>query len=197
MSGLLGELQPADDGSAADWLFDALYAFDRPEVGSVIPPGFEAYGCLLHSELEVEGQIPHRLRIEDARLLAEALKPATSTPDRCWFGLWDGWGRLHVGDEVAGFAASAPLVGNRSRTYHLFSGRIEAVVGTITPWFSRDLPSLWWPHDRAWIVATEIDLSWTYLGAAEAVIDHALAAWPFDGRRVTPDDPIVSDGLDE
>jgi len=208
VSGPLGRLQPADDGSVADWVFGALYPFERFDVGMVIPPGFKAYCCLLHSDHVPEGEVPSRLSVEDARSLAAVLESGTSTPDRCWFCLWSGWGWLHVsagsiapvGGEPSGwrdpliaverFAASAPLVGTQDREYHLFSGPVEAVEDTSLPSFSRELPCLWWPDDRAWIVATEIDLSWTYVGGASDLIDRVIAAWRFDGWRGGVDDPI-------
>ncbi len=35
-------------------------------------------------------------------------------------------------------------------------------------------PNLWWPEDRAWFVATEIDLAWTYVGGREALIEQLV-----------------------
>ncbi len=207
-------MQPADNGSVADWVFGSLHPFERFDVGMVIPPGFAAYCCLLHSDHIREGEVPYGVRVEDVRSLAGVLKSGTSTPDRCWFCLWSGWGWLHVsagsiapvGGEPSGwrdplieveqFAASAQLVGTLVRQYHLFSGPVEAVEDTSLPWFSHELPNLWWPDDRAWIVATEIDLSWTYVGGASEVIDQTIEAWRFDGWHVGTDDPIRWDQID-
>jgi hypothetical protein len=36
-------------------------------------------------------------------------------------------------------------------------------------------PNLWWPEDRAWFVATEIDYAWTYIGGSTELIDELLA----------------------
>jgi hypothetical protein len=215
VNGPLGELRPGDDVAVAAWVFDALYAFHRPEVGSIIPPGFPAYCCLLHSERNDNDQVHGRPRLEDVHALAEILRVATSTPDHCWFGVWNGWGWLHISAgsitglggerpgwrdplvQVGRFAASAPRVGHQFREYHLFGGPIDAVGESSPSVVGYQAPSLWWPDDRAWIVASEIDLSWTYVGGAEPVIERALAVWPFDGRRVTPDDPILWDELVE
>ena len=61
-------------------------------------------------------------------------------------------------------------------------------------------PDLWWPQDRAWCVATEIDLKSTYIGAHRACLQDlaslpgveaaTVAAdlgvdWLSDTRRVT------------
>ena len=32
-------------------------------------------------------------------------------------------------------------------------------------------PNLWWPEDRAWFVATEIDYAWTYIGGSPVPIE--------------------------
>jgi hypothetical protein len=213
VSGPLGELEPADHGSVANWVFETLYAFDRPEVGSIIPAVFPAYSCLLHSEFGDANQVQGAPRLEDVRMLTETLRDATSTPGHCWFCIWNGWGWLHVSAgaiapvgpgrpgwreplvEVEQFAASAPLVGDQYRQYHLFSGPVHAVVDSSMQAVPYQAPSLWWPDDRAWIVASEIDLSWTYVGGAPEVIDRVIAAWRFDGWRVGPDDPIRWDEL--
>jgi hypothetical protein len=208
MSGPLGELQPAADGSAADWVFSSLHTFDDFDVGLVIPPGFDAYVCLLHSEQAYDNDVLGSPRLEDTRSLAELLRSATSTSDQCWFCIWSGWGWLHVSAgsvaslggerprwrdpyvEVEQFAASAPLVGNEAREYHLFCGPIDAVVDSRPPQDFYQAPSLWWPDDRSWIVASEIDHWWTYVGGTTPVIDRVVDAWRFEARRVAPTDPL-------
>jgi hypothetical protein len=213
MSGPLGALQPADDGLVAGWVFGSLHAHDEFDVGMVIPPGFDAYACLLHSDQSDDDQVRGQPNLEGIRTLADALRGATSTEDSCWFCIWNGWGWLHVSAgaiapvgperqgwrdqlvEVEQFAASAPLVGDQYREYHLFSGPIGAVVDSSLPAMPYQSPSLWWPDDKAWIVASEIDLSWTYVGGPPEVIDRLIAAWRFDGWRVGPEDPIRWDEI--
>jgi hypothetical protein len=39
-------------------------------------------------------------------------------------------------------------------------------------------PNLWWPDDRAWCVASEIDFRSTYVGGSRALIDRV-----FDDER--------------
>src|SRR6266545_1205383 len=68
----------------ADWIGPRLQPFGNVKVGSVIPTGFEAYA-----------------RIETPNQLAGVLARHTSTPDRCWFCLWDGYGDLHGPPAVA------------------------------------------------------------------------------------------------
>lgn len=46
-------------------------------------------------------------------------------------------------------------------------------------------PNLWWPADRAWCAATEIDFAWTLIGcsspaARAALADPDLEVWPIE-----------------
>ncbi|MDQ6617805.1 MAG: hypothetical protein M3083_24425 [Actinomycetota bacterium] len=33
---------------------------------------------------------------------------------------------------------------------------------------------MWWPDDRAWRVATEVDYAWTYVGGTSHLVDRLL-----------------------
>ena len=52
-------------------------------------------------------------------------------------------------------------------------------------------PNLWWPDDRAWCVATEIDFSSTYLGGSDAVIEKLLHDERVEAIRVDPTDRVT------
>lgn len=76
------------DVSVADWVVGA----DEPwqVLASQGPAGFEAYATIRLGDSEVA----------DADLVLSVTRAAagfTSTPDRAWFALWDGWGELHEG----------------------------------------------------------------------------------------------------
>jgi hypothetical protein len=192
MSRPLGELRPATDSSVADWLFGSLHPFERFDVGIVIPPGYEAYTCLLHAERSYDDQVRGGPRLDDVRVVAGLLETATSTPDECSFCVWNGWGWL--GEK---FSGSAPIVGDETRQYHLFSGPVEAVVDSSPRTLGYyQAPSLWWPDDRAWIVASEIDHWWTYVGGATSLVDRVVEVWRFGAKRVTPDDPLDWNALE-
>ena len=75
---------------------------------------------------------------------------------------------------------------------------LETVYGVVQHYQS---PSIWWPDDRAWCVATEVDFDWTYVGGSTeciaAVLGHpdleALPArlsdgvhWDSDGINPAP-----------
>ena len=49
-------------------------------------------------------------------------------------------------------------------------------------------PNIWWPDDRAWCVATEIDLQSTYVGGPVACIRAILDNPNLEAYPVNPED---------
>ncbi len=47
--------------------------------------------------------------------------------------------------------------------------------------------NLWWPSDRSWCVATEIDLAWTYVGGRERIVTAVISDPRLEALRVPPD----------
>lgn len=93
-----------------------------------------------------------------------------------------------------------PRVSLPGRDYILFTGPLAAAIdlgwrtgelvkevdpdAPIDPDdFSPQAPSLFWPEDHAWCVATEIDLDSTYVGGSEALVDTLLADPRFETWR--------------
>ncbi len=119
---------------------------------------------------------------EGERLVA-ILRAHTATPDRCYLGLWEGYGTPELNA-----LAKLPRLVLRHRAYFLFLGPIDGVTSMSIGGFQHP-PNLWWPEDRAWCVASEIDLSETYLAASKACVtqvtrDPGLEAYPvpLEGR---------------
>lgn len=83
------------------------------------------------------------------------------------------------------------------RDYFLFEGPVAAApeLGWNSPggYFHPQSPNIFWPHDRAWCVATEIDLDSTYIGGSEALARALLAEPQLETWRVRADDPISAD----
>jgi hypothetical protein len=130
-------------------------------IGWLHPQGHEQPG--LWDAKPDEGILP----IEQAAGLARVLAAHTATPDRCWFAVWDGWSGLAV-DVVA-----APKFQLPGRDYLLFFGPISSATQSLArePWIWRSV-NLWWPDDRAWCVATDIDLDSTYIGGPSECVTH-------------------------
>ena len=115
-----------------------------------------------------EGSIPEA----ECRTLVEALRDFTSTPGRCYFGLWEGYGNIDTRLYKSDSRVRAP-----GRDYLLFSGPLDAVMAFILgdgPFWG-DSPNIWWPEDRAWCVATDIDLYDTYVGGSQECIEAVLS----------------------
>ena len=113
-------------------------------------------------------------------LLVEHLRPATATPDACFFATWEGHGASVVHHDLE------PTLELPHRRYHVFAGPIEAARTSysVIP-FAHQSANLWWPGDRAWCVATEVDFAWTYVGGTRAVIDALLADPRLDAVATT------------
>jgi hypothetical protein len=65
-----------------------------------------------------------------------------------------------------------------------------------SPWLDAELPyqspNLWWPADRSWCIASEIDLPWTYVGGSEELITAVLDAAELEASTAWTTDPINS-----
>ena len=114
-----------------------------------------------------------------ADALAAVLARHTSTPDRCWFCTWEGWGSVVFDD--------GPRVELPGRNYALFVGPLAALPSLMDAQDDHS-PNLWWPDDRAWCVATEIDLAWTYVGGSAALISDVLANPRLEAQPASPND---------
>jgi hypothetical protein len=112
-----------------------------------------------------EGSLPPEL----VEPLIAVLARRTTTPDRCWFAVWNGFGATRAD------VRSAPTFHLPGRDYHLLAGPIGAVAESVLDQPGAQSPNLWWPADHAWCVATEIDLNTTYIGCDEACRDEILS----------------------
>jgi hypothetical protein len=112
-----------------------------------------------------QGSLP----VRQAARMAELLAAHTATPERCWFGVWEGFGALALPRE------GSPLVPMPQRPMLLLSGPLSAVTTSLAEPPLDQRASLWWPQDRAWCVATDVDLMTTYVGGSEACVAALVA----------------------
>jgi hypothetical protein len=57
-------------------------------------------------------------------------------------------------------------------------------------------PNLWWPDDRAWFVATEIDHAWTYVAGSQQLLARLMADRRLEILTADPsDNPFGGDVL--
>jgi hypothetical protein len=146
--------------------------------------------------------------------LCDILAAHTGTPDRCWFAVWDGYRRspdpdAMVSSVAPGAAADEPR-GPRvlppqlppggiglpevllpERSYLLLEGPLDAAGElAMTPYDQS--PSLLWPDDRTWLVATDVDLDSTYLGGPAALVRELLGAGHLEAVPASVTDPVLA-----
>lgn len=127
-----------------------------------------------------EGHLPRW----QAEVLVSLLRPMTVAPNSCYFAIWEGWGGLEPERRWPG----AATLKFPHRSYVLLQGAIEAAIESFgLPPFQQSA-SLWWPEDRAWIVATEIDYRWTYVGGSSACVAQILADPQLETQPTDPNE---------
>jgi hypothetical protein len=114
--------------------------------------------------------------------LGKALAPFTSTPQRCAFGFWIGYG--YFGDQ-----GDCELVRLPHREHFLFTGPLALTQRAFRFGVWEQSPSMWWPDDRAWFVSTDVDGYSTYVGGSAACIDAVLTCPGLEAIPVTPETP--------
>lgn len=144
-----------------------------------------------------------------ARALVDMITPRTTNPNACWLCLWEGYGYSTAISVTAvwfsteheprpsqppqqppGTALFGELLKHRKRVslpgrdYLLFKGSVAEAQG----W--EDGPNLWWPEDRAWCVASEIDFPYTYVGGSKALIDDILRHPDLESVPATVEDGV-------
>jgi len=137
------------------------------------------------------------LDVADTEALVDVLASYTSTPAHCFFCLWDGWGwdtgmsaalpgevPIPVPDPVPLEVRYGPRVRLPGRDYLLYTGPVEAALAFAGS--PGQTPNLWWPADRSWCVASEVDLCWSYLGGPAALIEELLAERAVEALPAVP-----------
>ncbi|MBG0825750.1 hypothetical protein HS048_34260 [Planomonospora sp. ID91781] len=134
-----------------------------------------------------EGSLP----VRHAARLAALLAGHTRAPQRCWFAVWEGYGDLALPVEDAG----VPRVAMPGRDMLLLSGPLSAAATSFAQasW-GHQSASLWWPEDRAWCVATDVDLMSTYIGGSGECIAQVVADAQLEVLAVDVDDALGWDG---
>jgi hypothetical protein len=82
--------------------------------------------------------------------------------------------------------SAAPTFSAPHRTYHLLGGPTDALGEGAYNSAHRQSPNLCWPEDRAWCLATEIDLNSTYLGCEDACAEDIVALREIEALVIDP-----------
>lgn len=140
----------------------------------------------------------------DAAAVIDHLREATTTPDCCWFCLWDGYGWSN--DAIPESVEKGPRVRLPDRAYFLYRGALDSALLAYPGEPIDHTANLWWPDDHACCLASEIDLSSTYVAGSAALVSALVSEPAIEAFEVSPDrrlfrsepwiDTWVSDALD-
>jgi hypothetical protein len=139
----------------------------------------------LWNDAPPEGHLP----VTVAARLAAVLARHTTTPEDCWFGLWAGFGFM---------LADGPVLELPDRELWLVRGPVTLATANLAAEPNEQSANLWWPADRAWCVATDIDQQTTFVGGSPACIaevlgTHGIEAAPAAaGQRIAWDSDTVN-----
>lgn len=202
---------PDADGGDTTW-------FHVAEVTGRQPHALMQWHALVGSSdpFNFEGSLWPHGSPDDGNLAPEVLGPLcellaghTTTPEHCFFCLWEGWGWVERGPYTlpsgqlvpAAFSAeelSRPRVQHPGRKYLLLEGPLEAALQIGDrhpgPFIDPQSPNICWPQDHAWCLASEIDFDSTLVGGSTELVNSILNDPTFEAWPVQPDDSIAADG---
>ncbi len=110
---------------------------------------------------------------------------------------------LDVGPDLDPEVLSGPRLGLPGRDHMLFAGSLRDVAALADATATADVtpfrpdgrtPSLLWPDDRSWCLATEVDFDSTLVGGPRTLIDAILADPALEAFEVGEDDSLLHDG---
>ena len=140
----------------------------------------------------------------DARSLrALCLLLITRTPaQECFFALWEGHGwvdcRGSTPPRPSGYPVEIldrPRLELPHRSYLLFSGPLTESPLFVDPHgVGPQSPNLFWPADRSWFVATEIDFDSTIVAGSVELVAAVLAEPGLEAWPVGPGDSLAHGG---
>jgi hypothetical protein len=129
------------------------------------------------------------LTAADGAALAAFLRPHTTAPNSCWFCVWEGYGwQGKESDPIPHEVLEGDRVRLPRGDYVLYRGQVEAASALHDP--DVQTPNLWWPEDRSWCVATDIDLPWTYVGGTARMVEELLEVSDLEVLPAGPGDPV-------
>ncbi|WP_280305550.1 hypothetical protein [Nocardia neocaledoniensis] len=181
------------DAAAAAWLLEQEMPWQR--LAARGPAGYQKYARLRFvpdpgfpgQRLNDVGFGPPNLsEKQQIGIALETLGRYTSTPEACYFALWNGRSTITID--------TAPPFEIPHRDYWLLHGGLA----DFADWNSDD-PGRWpygdcpdpafiWPADRAWCVTDDVDPHFASIGAGAEAIELLVADSRID---VVPDDPSI------
>lgn len=209
-------LQLCTDLSPADWLVRSDLPWDR--LVTFGPSGFQSYARLRFiPDPEYSGQQDSDAAQtspdhDQLTILLAQLADRTTTPDDCYFCLWDGWGSFTVplswnetAVDLDPFAVPAtssrsgftwapatkppdprPKINLPNRSYYLFHGPLSDLGDWGVGERGFPEPVFVWPSDHAWCVTKDVDPHWAGIAADQATVNAIIDHGDLD---IVPADP--------
>lgn len=184
-----------DDTSPANWIVNAN--IPTAELLGFGPAGFAAYGRLRYipdpvgpnqQEADVDIADGHPSSIDQARRALDILGGFTTTPDDCYFCVWDGRSDVRFPSTVN----DRPSVDIPDRHYVLLHGSLSDLASWETALGGEGYPpppSFAWPADRHWCFASDVDPHWAGIGSTREAIQALMDDRCLD---VVPAQPTAS-----
>lgn len=164
------------------------------------------------------------LDVEQLRALCRILARHTTSAEHCWLTVWEGWGNLPSAwprsyprirqphrayflfhrplDDVVDFSIAIDSLHEEFSTSARYlvstSSSAAAADAVVAPAGARPVrlqsPSQWWPADRAWAVATEIDFDSTLVAGSDALVQEIVDDTGLEAFRVESADDLTTAG---
>jgi hypothetical protein len=175
-------LRPLSDTSAADWFVDSeADGWTKICLG---PPGYAAYARVYFNVDDTDAQLSDDYNDTLGPVLRSILRTHTSTPDDCYFALWDGWGGFEGGPQDTGARWVAMVGSSPAEIAEARRLTAEAKLVDYAPAF--DPAFLWGPKvtvpDRAFYL---------FGGPLAAEVDWGAADYSADLQRHYDDEPAL------
>lgn len=156
--------KPAEPADAGGWIASALTG-SWGTVGALIPDQYSAVLRVSAPESDVvDWWDAYRNLFAAVTTIGEQY---TSTPEQTLFAVWEG----HGYDETTESLRRTPRLELPNRSYYLLSGHVTAATKITYPgWDGWRNPDLFWPQDRRWFVATDVDFWSLYIAADQDFI---------------------------
>jgi len=116
-----------------------------------------------------------------AERLVAVLGRWTTTPDVCWLAVAEGGAVI----------TDHPTLSLPNCDYWLINGPVELAAANMAAEPFEQSANLWWPADRAWCVATDVDLVSSYVAGSAACISELLSTAGLESAPAAFDQPVT------
>ena len=156
----------------------------------------------------IESPLVGSLTGAEVSALVDLLEPHVDAGGACWFAYWEGYAWLQGPPAVATLRSRdradhlpetpeagsgigpAARVAIPDRPMVMHRGSLSAAAALCPPPVDQS-PNLWWPQDRRWCVASEIDFTSTYVAGSEALVEAVLGDSRLESVRADPGDRVT------